>query len=120
MLGSRIWTIGRREQVGVAGPKVLGCRTLAMTAVAIGMRVDDITAEPNQSSILSMQVEWNRRDVEPDLDLALILVPIRFRPGAHTRRLERGDQDGGDDDGRRNSQQFENWFRLHQERRNCK
>src|ERR1017187_8523673 len=55
-LGSGVWTIGRRQEVGVPRANVLGGRTLAMTPVAVHLCVDDVAAQSDQSPISSFEV----------------------------------------------------------------
>src|SRR5579859_5558841 len=87
--GPGVWTMRRRQEIGVPRPNVLGLWTLAMTPVAVHLCIDNVAAQSNQSSIPSIEMEGNGCDCKAYLDLALILVVIGFRPRADGGSLER-------------------------------
>lgn len=94
MLHPGKWAMRRREEIGVSRAKVLSRWAPAVTPVAVGLSVDDVAAQADQSSISWVIGEGNRRDCQADLDLALILIVIRLRPCADAGSLERHQQNG--------------------------
>ena len=74
------WTMGRRQKIGIPRTEVLGLRAPTMTPVAVGLGVDDVAAQSNQSFIPSFKIERHRRDLKTYPDLVLIPVVVRFRP----------------------------------------
>lgn len=57
-----------------------------MTPVAIGDRIDEITAEANEKSIVTLQVEWHGSDLLANLSAQsvgvitlLMMIPVRAR-----------------------------------------
>ena len=72
-----------------------------MTPVAVGVCVDDVAAQSNQSSIPSFEVEGTGAMLKPISTFHLILFAFIFRPRANARSLERHQQNGDCEECRR-------------------
>jgi hypothetical protein len=55
---------GWRKEIWVSARSILLRRPAIMAAVAVRYRIHQITAQPNQSGILSSHIEWNWRNGE--------------------------------------------------------
>jgi hypothetical protein len=88
LLLAAIHSLGRPQHIWVPGRKILSTGTLAMAPVAISRHIDEVTAQPNQASILPMHVEMNRRRLESYFDLALILIVFGLLVSSNADRLE--------------------------------
>src|SRR5215469_18760189 len=67
---------GGRKQIWISRRCILDAGIEGVTPVAIGLCVDDITAQSNQCAILSIEIQRHRSNLKASFDLRFIIVDL--------------------------------------------